>query len=130
MPTIATLDGSGVFGTACTIEEQPMANVQQINEFFGINGNQSLFGGTRGRTFYVTGVFIGASPAAIETQKQFMLTYADGYIHTLFDNFGNQWPNVILNNDFKWTGIPRITSATIFGPQWARPYHMTMRGLT
>ena len=53
---MTTLDGNSIFGTAVSVVHNPHPNAQQINHFFGIDGQQTLFGGTRGRTFIISGV--------------------------------------------------------------------------
>lgn len=125
-----TLDGSAVFGYAVSVAEQPTANVHQLNEFFGVNGQQSLFGGTRGRTFLCTGTLMATSLIGIEFAKQQLESFADGLTHQLVDSNGIDWPNVIMVNDRVWTTEPRVTAAAGFGNGYGRRYRLTLLGLT
>lgn len=106
---------------------QPNANAQQINEFFGIQGNQSLYGGSRGRMFLIQGVFLAQAIGLVFLSEQLLLSYADGFSHTLVDNFGNVYQNVVFDADYQRTGIPRPAAG---GIGYAMPYRAAMRGLT
>jgi hypothetical protein len=50
---VTTLGGHAIFGNAVTVVHNPHPNAQQINQYFGIDGQQTLFGGTRGRAFVI-----------------------------------------------------------------------------
>jgi hypothetical protein len=126
----ATIDGSAVLGFCVSIKETPHANAQQYNEYFGISGEQSLFGGQRGRSFTVSGLVMASDFGNLESIKEEILSFADGLTHTLVDTLGNTWFNVILTNEWEWTGIPRPTFASGFGTGIGRPYTLKMRGIT
>ena len=60
---MTTLDGNSIFGNAVNVIHNPHPNAQQINHFFGIDGQQTLFGGTRGRRFVISGVLSASNIA-------------------------------------------------------------------
>jgi hypothetical protein len=127
---MATLDGSNIFGLATHVTENPVENEHQLNQYFGINGQQSLFGGTRGRTFTITGVLVASSPAGLTAARNVIENFANGLTHTLVDNFGDVYVNVIFKGDIDWTGPPRPGFNAGFGQGFFRPYKMTLIGLT
>ena len=94
---MTTLDGDPIFGDAVCVQHLPHPNTQQINEFFGINGQQTLFGGTRGRTFAISGVLSAPDIPTLNAVEATFLSYADGLPHTLVDNRGRSWSNVIFS---------------------------------
>lgn len=98
---MATLDGSPVFGPVSIVKQIPRENAQQMNAFFGVTGEMSLFGGGRGRTFEITGMFVGSSVLAVNAAEAALLSYADGEAHTLVDNRGNSWENVIFKGNYQ-----------------------------
>jgi hypothetical protein len=124
---MATLDGSPVFGLATNVLHTPHANAQQINQFFGINGSQTLFGGTRGRTFMISGVLIGATIADINSAETQLLSFADGLAHTLVDNRGREFDNVIFRGEYSpFAAGPR----PLAGGGYCLPYKAVFEGLT
>jgi hypothetical protein len=127
---MATLDGSAIFGLATHFTENPVENEHQINQFFGINGLQSLFGGQRGRTIHVTGVLVASSPAGLTAARNIIMNFADGLTHTLVDNFGDVYVNVIFKGNIGWSGPPRPGFNPSFGNGFFRPYQMLLVGLT
>src|SRR5271166_4190835 len=96
MATSAALDGQSPFGNAVKIEMIPNPVAVQQNTFFGLNGVVTLMGGTRGRLFNIEGCFTGNNMAACVTARNFLLSFADGLGHSLTDNFGTTWSNVIF----------------------------------
>jgi hypothetical protein len=124
---MATLDGSPVLGIAVHVQHNPHPNAQQINDFFGVNGTQTLFGGTRGRTFMITGVLVGDTISDINGAETALLSYADGLPHTLVDNRGRVWSNVVFRGEYQpFEQGPRPLA---FGG-YCLPYKLTMMGLT
>ena len=97
---MTTLDGNSIFGNAVTVIHNPHQNAQQINHFFGTDGQQTLFGGTRGRTFIISGVLSASSMPTLNAVEATLLSYADGLTHTLVDNRGRIWPNVIFRGEY------------------------------
>jgi len=124
---MATLDGSPVFGLAVHVQMNPHPNAQQINEFFGVNGTQTLFGGTRGRTFMISGVLLGDQVADINAAEAALLAFADGNPHTLIDDRGRVFNNVIFRGEYQsFEQGPR----PLAGGGVALPFKCTMQGLT
>jgi len=124
---MATLDGSPVFGVSVNVVHNPHPNAQQINEFFGINGQQTLFGGSRGRTFMISGVLIGDDIPTINSLEAALLSYADGLPHTLTDNRGRVWSNVIFRGEYQpYEQGPRWLA----GGGYCLPFKCVMQGLT
>ncbi len=124
---MTTLDGNSIFGTAVSVVHNPHPNAQQINHFFGMDGQQTLFGGTRGRTFIISGVLSAASLPALNSVEATLLSYADGLTHTLVDNRGRTWPNVIFRGEYS----PSPTGPRpLAGGGWCLPYRLVMEGLT
>jgi hypothetical protein len=124
---VTTLDGNAIFGTAVNVTQSPHPNAQQINHFFGVDGQQTLFGGTRGRIFMISGVLYASSIAALNAVEATLLSYADGLTHTLVDNRGRIWPNVVFRGEY--TSSPMGPRA-LAGGGWCLPYRLTMEGLT
>jgi hypothetical protein len=124
---MATIDGSPVLGTAVNVVHSPHPNAQQLNEFFGINGVQTLFGGTRGRTFMISGVLIGDDVPTINALEAALLSFADGLPHTLVDDRGRTFGNVIFRGEYQpFEQGPRLLA----GGGYALPYKAVMMGLT
>jgi hypothetical protein len=124
---MATLDGSPIFGIAVNVLHSPHPNVQQMNEFFGVNGVQTLFGGARGRTFMISGVLVGDDISAINSAEAILLSFADGLPHTLVDNRGRVWQNVIFRGEYQpFEQGPRWLA----GGGYCLPYKCVMMGLT
>jgi hypothetical protein len=124
---VTTLDGNSIFGTAVSVVQNPHPNAQQINQFFGIDGLQTLFGGTRGRRFIISGVLSGSTMSTLNAVEATLLSYADGLTHTLVDNRGRIWPNVIFRGEFSPSPAgPR----PLAGGGWCLPYRLVMEGLT
>lgn len=121
-----TLDGVAAFGTACHVVHIPNATQNQVDAFFGVTGNVSLFGGGRGRVFEVTGVFVGEDLASAVAAEDLLLSYADGIARQFSDTQGRSWPNVIFRGEYQPdpTG-PKITD---FG--WCLPFRCVLHGLT
>jgi hypothetical protein len=124
---MTTLDGSPVFGDAVNVVHNPRPNVQQRNEFFGINGQQTLFGGTRGRVFMISGVLVADDLGGINSLESSLLSYADGLPHTLVDNRGRVFQNVLFCGEYQpYAGGPR----PLAGGGYCLPYKLVMEGLS
>jgi hypothetical protein len=124
---VTTLDGNSIFGTAVSVVHNPHPNAQQLNHFFGIDGQQSLFGGTRGRTFTISGVLSASSITALNAVEATLLSFADGLTHTLVDNRGRIWPNVIFRGEYAPSPMgPR----SLANGGWCLSYRLVMEGLT
>ncbi len=124
---MTTLDGNSIFGNAVNVMHNPHPNAQQVNHFFGIDGQQTLFGGTRGRRFVICGVLSAPTIATLNAVEATLLSFADGLTHTLVDNRGRIWPNVIFRGEYTPSSMgPRALA----GGGWCLPYRLVMEGLT
>jgi hypothetical protein len=124
---MATLDGKSVLGEAVHVQLNPHPNAQQMNEFFGINGVQTLFGGARGRTLLISGVLIANDLPDINAAEAALLSFADGLPHTLIDDRGRAFGNVIFKGEYQsFEQGPRLLA----GGGWCLPYKCSMMGLT
>lgn len=118
------LDGSGVLGTAAHSVHVPNPTETQVNTFFGVNGEVTLFGGTRGRTFEVDGVFTATTLAGIFAAEAALLSFADGNNHTYTDTQGRVWTGVQFRNEYTPDPIgPHPT-----GTGWCMAFRCVLRG--
>jgi len=97
----ATYDGQAIFGLAVSVHHQMNPTAQQMNSFFGIQGVQAVFGGTRGRVFYINGLLTAADQPGVRAAQAAIFSYADGVPRELRDTFGYTWSNVIFKGDFQ-----------------------------
>jgi hypothetical protein len=118
--------GSYVFGTACHVVHVPHSLALQKDGFFGVTGMTSLYGGGRGRTFEISGVFVGTELSAVIGAEASLLAYANGIAQVFIDTQGRAWPNVIFEGEY--FPSPEGPKPTDFG--WCLPYRCVLRGLT
>jgi hypothetical protein len=121
---MATIDGSPAFGVAVTVTYTPNGNVQQMNEFFGINGTQTIFGGTRGAVLEVSGVLAAADIPTLNSAESSLLSYADGNAHTVVDDRGRTFPNVVWDATYQPSAAGIQAAA---GGGWLLPYKAVMK---
>lgn len=120
------LDGNYVFGTACHVMHVPQPAAVQQDAFFGVAGRTSLFGGTRGRTFRIRGVFVGETLEEVLSYESSLLSYGDGIARIFTDTQGRDWPNIVFLNEYRPSAEgPKITD---FG--WCLPYECVLHGLS
>jgi hypothetical protein len=98
--TTPTYDGAPIFGSAVTILHQKAPTAAQVTSFFGVNGVQTLYAGSRGRAFFVRGCLLGTSVAFLNEAEQNFENVADGIARTLVDTRGRSWDNVIFRGEF------------------------------
>jgi hypothetical protein len=120
-----TLDGSPVFGDAVNVAMTPNANAQQLNEFFGLNGQQTLFGGSRGRTFMISGVLSAPDVGTLNDVEAALLAFADGLPHVLVDNRGRVFQNVVFKGEYQPNPGLLFAQGAV-----GLAYKLTMIGLT
>lgn len=94
---MAAYGGNAIFGYAVKMRTVTNPTAQQLNAFFGLDGVQSLFGGMRGRYTEVDGVLRGGSLAELNAAIGQFESYFDGISRVLVDNFGNAWPQVLMD---------------------------------
>jgi hypothetical protein len=121
-----TYDGADIFGAAVQFLQVAHPNAQQNNNFFGVSGTQTLFGGGRGRMFQIRGILLGSTIQDLNSAEAAILSYADGIARTLVDPRGRTWSNVIFRGEF--TPDSRGPYPTASG--WALPYKAVFHGLS
>lgn len=124
MPT-AYFDGAAIFGLAVSVQHLPGASAQQINSYFGVTGQQLVYGGGRGRLFQIRGVLVGEDLSVLAGAEATLLSYDDGIARTLTDTWGRSWPYVCFTGQYQ--PDPMGPRPTVGG--WALPYRATFRGL-
>ena len=125
---LPTYDGNAIFGAATRMKMLLNPTAQQINAFFGVSGQQAIYGGSRGRTFMVEGLWIEDDPATIRASDEaLLLSYADGIARTLTDTFGASWDNVIFKAEYSHGDL-------VFNPNggggYGLPFKCVFHGLT
>ena len=100
-----TYGGVPIFGLAVSIEQIPHEAATQLEAFFGVPGYLSVFGGTRGRTFQVSGVLYDVDLPSLNSDEDVFTpgvdgSMADGIGGELFDTRGRSWANVIYLGQF------------------------------
>lgn len=91
-------DGATIFGRSYSFATNKNPTAAQVNAFFGLNGVESLYGGSRGYVTLVRGVLTGSDAASLASAEETFRSYDDGIARTLVDNFGVSWPQVKLVN--------------------------------
>lgn len=127
---MAAYDGGNIFGYCKSFVHLPNSSVAQENGFFGVNGTHSLFGGSRGRVFQIQGYFIGDSFGDCFDAEAVLLSYADGIVRNLVDNFGRVYPNVLFEG--RYTPDPTGPHESVVGGlnKYSLEYKCEFRGLT
>jgi len=111
---MTTLDGDPVFGEAVTIHHVPHVTTQHA-------------GASVGRTFQISGVLSAPDIPTLNAVEATLLSYADGLPHTLVDNRGRSWFNVIFGGVY----VPSSQGpCPVASGGWCLPYRLVMSGLT
>jgi hypothetical protein len=127
---LLTLGGVNIFGVPLECRHNPAATAQQVNAFFGVSGTQAVFGGSRGRSFMIKGLYYGDYIADIRATETVLETYADGVPRVLAvqwaDGSSYAWPAVIFKGEYQQQGDPRpeVTSGG-----YVQAYQMVLHGL-
>lgn len=117
--------GLAIFGRSPTIIHAVNPSAQQLNEFFGTSGQQSLWGGWRGRSFLASGVLAGPSAYDLDAAEAVFRSFAgDGIARVLVDSFGDAWPYVLCES---YSPDGRVKIDPYYG--YFRPYRAAFRGL-
>lgn len=98
---MATYGGSAIFGPVNKIKGIKNPNAAQINQFFGINGQQQLFGGSRGWNIFAQGLFFGVNELDVVAVEGNFLSYADGRARDLVDNQGRTFIQVVYDGTYE-----------------------------
>jgi hypothetical protein len=121
-----TFNGDQIFGLAVRMAHVPSATDQQITSFFGQGGQLSMFGGNRGRTFMVVGVFVADDVPGLNAAEGFFTSYADGFAYELVDTRGRSWPQVQFRGELQ---VSEAGPRPMPGGGWAIPYKAVFHGL-
>jgi hypothetical protein len=121
-----TYGGIPMFGLVTSFQATQNPTAQQIDAFFGVEGQLGLFGGARGHVFMIAGTFEEENIETLNADEAAIETFADGVARTLTDTRGRAWPNVIYKGEYAPDAMgPRPTDIG-----WASSYRLTMHGLT
>lgn len=85
-----------IFGTAVRMRRKRAERAVQRNNYGGLDGTEKLDMGARGHVTMVTGRFVCDSAAALNNAFLYMESYMDENLYVLTDQYGNDWPNVML----------------------------------
>lgn len=91
-----TYDGIDIFGGAVKVRMDVNPSAAQLNEFFGVAGQQSLYGGGRGRVFLVEGLLTAPDPASLQAAVALVLSYDDGIGRVFSHPVYGAWPMVVF----------------------------------
>lgn len=91
-----TYDGAAIFGTALKVMMVVNPSAAQIDGFFGVTGRQNLYGGGRGRVFFLEGLLVGADMAGLAAAAATILSYDDGIGRVFVDDFWGTYDHVIF----------------------------------
>jgi hypothetical protein len=130
-----TYGGVPMFGLAVQIQEVPAASAAQMEAFFGIPGMLSVFGGSRGRSFQVSGVLFDVDIPTLNSDEDLFTpgvsgSMADGIARPLFDTRGRTWANVIYLGEYQPDPMGPRPAAWGNGSGWALPYRAVFHGLS
>lgn len=116
--------GVNIFGTAVVMKTADNPRERQLNAFFGVNGYETLDGGSRGRLTDVSGVLFGASAAALAAAEALFRSTNDGVSRNLVDTFGVAWASVRLEQFQPWGRVKQSPYGYYFRPYQARFLHL------
>ena len=122
-----SLGGQYVLGTAVHSVHIPNPSQIQFDAFFGVSGLTSLWGGSRGRAFEITGVFVGPDIPTVLALEAALLSMDDGIARVYIDTQGRAWPNVIFASEYQPS--PEGPRPTAFGG-WCLQFRCLLRGLS
>jgi hypothetical protein len=130
---IPTYGGNAIFGLAVKIDQDPDRATQQLDSFFGVPGKLSLFGGTRGRTFRISGVLFDENLDLVTADESIFLpgtsrSIADGIARTLVDTQNRSWLNVVYLGQFARDRGPQ-RGVWSGNEGWLLPYRAIFHGL-
>jgi hypothetical protein len=91
----AFYDGQALFGLAVRVMVVDNPTAAQVASFFGVTGQVSLFGGSRGRAFEISGVLVAPDLPTLNTMEALIRSYDDGIARAFVDTKGVAWPGVV-----------------------------------
>jgi hypothetical protein len=113
---MATYGGIDIFIRPFATTHNPRPSAQQLSDFFGVSGQQALWGGFRGRLLEISGMLYAPDMDTLNayegvwTAPQTGLK-GDGIARDLVDTRGRTWPSCLCM-DFQPESQVRID------PQW------------
>jgi hypothetical protein len=123
--SVPTYGGISIFGNSAIITTSIQPRERQVNGFFGLDGVESLDGGSRGGDTHAQGVLVGTGAFGLAVAESLFYGLADGQARDLVDTIGRTWPNVLLDV-YKPTGRVRMTpGGVLFRSYEARFVHLT-----
>lgn len=130
-----TYGGVPIFGQAVHIEQVPAQSAQQVEAFFGVPGMLSVFGGSRGRSFQISGVLFDFDIPSLNADEDVFTpgvsgSLADGVARTLLDTRGRSWANVVYMGQFQPDPMGPRPAVCGFGAGWALAYKAVFHGLS
>lgn len=128
----AMIDGNPVFGITTHVRQNSNPSAAMIMAYFGIDGIQWMSGGSRGRTFFVDGMFVGQLPSDCVALEVALESIDDGNPHQLIDTTGSVWDNVVYRSEYQRTTpfflIPQNPYTAPLGG-WAFRFSCLLHGL-
>jgi hypothetical protein len=127
--------GVPIFGLAVRIQQVPLQSAQQLEAFFGVPGRLSVFGGSRGRTFMISGVLYDVDIPTLNADEDIFTpgvngSVADGIARPLADTRGRTWANVVYIGEFQPDPMGPRPAVWGSGSGWALPYRAVFHGLS
>jgi hypothetical protein len=124
-----------MFGMAVRMQQVPSKAAQQLDAFFGVPGVLSTFGGSRGRTFFVTGVLFDVDLPTLSAAEDLFTpgvagTMADGVARPLFDTRGRTWANVVYVGQFQPAKNGPLPAVWSGNSGWSLAYQALFHGLS
>jgi len=93
-----SFNGELIFGLSPTIVTGVKELKTQENEFFGVNGTESLGGGFSRRRTMASGIHVCSDLAELAGIQALFDSYNDNYAYVLVDTAGRVWYNVMLKS--------------------------------
>jgi len=121
-----TFNGESIFGQAVRIVHVANADASQVTTFFGQAGQVAMFGGGRGRTFMVVGVFLAADIEGLNAAEAIFTSYADGFAYVLVDTRGRTFAQVQFRGELQ---VNEAGPRPAPGGGWGLPYKAVFHGL-
>lgn len=121
---MSSYGGAEIFGLAVQWSTTNNPRELQLNSFFGVDGLESLDGGSRGRTTLVAGVLRAPDSASLASIENNFRSLQDGAARTLVDGSGTTWEEVILENFQPQGRVRRAADGVAFRPYRARFLHL------
>ena len=124
---MASLGGLDVFGLSVKIRARPAAVGAADLQLLRDQRIQVVWGGTRGRGFFVSGVLVGEDISVLTAAEAVLLSYDDGIGRVLVDTLGRVWPAVVFSGQYQPDPMgPRPLAGDV---GWGLPYKATFFSL-